>query len=216
MKIIDGSWSVVIVGKWNRYILTPQWVGKNIFNQENIEVQFPINQPELAPRYKSPTNIIFLPAIHKCQFIAQEPYDDTMLSNISRYIRNLASILEHTPVTALGINFGFEEEIHNFKQIDMFNLTESDRYIDIGLHATLTGIHRMFTIDNHSLNLNVEFNQERKKVIFDFNFHYNVTIPAQICELVTPNLIIDNKKKALSILRDVYELQLEIDKEDDL
>jgi hypothetical protein len=215
MKIIDGSWSVVIVGKWNRYILTPQWVGKNIFNQENIEVQFPINQPELAPRYKSPTNIIFLPAIHKCQFIAQEPYDDTMLSNISQYIRKLASMLEHTPVTALGINFGFEEESHNFQQIDMFNLTESDRYIDMGLHATLTGINRMFTVDNHPLNLNVEFNQERNKVIFEFNFHYNITIPAQICELVTPNLIIDNKKKALSILHDIYELQLEIDKEDD-
>lgn len=215
MKIIDGSWSVIIIGKWNRYILTPEWVGNKIFDQEELEVQFPVNRPELPPRYKSQDNIFFLPAIHKCQFIAQEPYDDAMLKKMSSYIRKLVSILEHTPVTAFGTNFGFEEKSHNFLQLDLFNLVESDSYLEKGLSTTSTEIKRQFSIDDHSLNLNVEYNQDQDKIIFDFNFHYNVITPAKIGELVTDNLIIDNKQKALAILRDVYDLELENDEEDD-
>ena len=43
MKIIDGTWSLVTVGKWNKYILNPNWVGKNIFNEEKIRVD-PLDQ----------------------------------------------------------------------------------------------------------------------------------------------------------------------------
>jgi len=49
MKIILGSWSLVLAGKWNRHILTPKWVSDNLFEDENIGVEFPINRPDLAP-----------------------------------------------------------------------------------------------------------------------------------------------------------------------
>jgi len=40
MKIIPGSWSLVLAGKW---------VSDNLFEDENIGVEFPINRPDLAP-----------------------------------------------------------------------------------------------------------------------------------------------------------------------
>jgi hypothetical protein len=211
MKIIDGSWSVVIVGKWNRYILTPEWVGKEIFNQDKLEVQFPVNRPELPLRYKNQDNILFLPAIDKCQFIAQESYDDATLSKISSFIKNLVSILKHTPVTAFGINFGFEEESHNFNQLNLFNFNDSNAYLDKKIVPSSTEIKRQFAINKHLMNLSVIYDSNQNKVFFNFNFHYDVTKPSEINELVTKDLII--KKESLKILDDIYNLKLENEEE---
>ena len=212
MKIVDGTWSVVVVGKWNRYILTPGWVSKKIFRQEKIEVQFPVNKPELAPRYISQNNIIFMPAIHNSKFIAQQPYDDEMLVKMSAHVKRLVTILEHTPVSAIGVNFGFEEDSHNFGQLDMFTIIESDKFLDKGFITNSTEIKRQLPIDNHFLNLSVVYS--KNKIHFDFNFHYNVTTPKEIAELATDNLLIYKKEKALEIMHDVYKLELESDEEE--
>lgn len=206
MKIVDGTWSVVIVGKWNRYILTPEWIGKKIFEQDEFEVQFPVNRPELAPRYKSSNNILFMPAIHKCQFIAQPPYDNDMLTKMSSYIRKLVTILEHTPVTAFGNNFGFEVDSDKFGFLGLFNLADTGPFLGKRLDPTTTEIKRQFPIDKHFLNFTIIHNQE--KVNFDFNFHYNVSQPTEIAELVTDTLIIENKQKAYEILQEIYQLDL--------
>ncbi|WP_419660491.1 uncharacterized protein Dvar_08510 [Desulfosarcina variabilis str. Montpellier] len=211
MKIIGDSLSVIIVGKWNRYILTPEWVAEKIFNNEELEVQLPINRPELAPRYKSPDNIFFLPAVHKCQFMAQEPHSDEKLARMSSCVRSLVTILEHTPVTALGVNIVFEEESHNFDMLELFDLADSDRCAEAGLSTNKTEIKRQFSFENHVLNLNIIYTQD--KVLFDFNYHYEVTGPAQIAELVTDDLIISKKTQSLDILNKFYGLELDDNEE---
>ena len=154
-----------------------------------------------------------MPGAHKSQFIAQEPYDDEILTKICVHTRELVTILEHTPVTAFGTNIGFEEESHNFNQLELFNLFESDKFLKKNLAADVTEIKRRFPIDDHFLNLNIVYKQDN--VRFDFNFHYDVKIPATIADHTTDQLLKNNKNKALEIMKNVYELELEIDEEED-
>jgi hypothetical protein len=208
MKIVDGTCSFIIVGKWNRHILTPEWVAKNVFQTEKLEIQFPINQPDLPPRYKSSDNILFIPAVNRCQFIAQEPYDDGMLGKICRYVKSLVSILAYTPISGFGINFVFEEKSENFKQLELFRLFDNDEIIKKKYSAKVIDIKRQFQLDaNNLLNFGISYKQDR--VAFDFNFHYNATTPAEIEALTTEDLFVENKIKALDLMKDVYQLELD-------
>lgn len=207
MKIIEGSWSVVIVGKWNRYILTPEWVGKNIFEKEEIEVEFPINKPELSPRYKS-DNIIFLPAIHRCQFIAQEPYDNNdLLEKICILSNKLVKILKYTPLSAIGVNFGFEEDISNFSRLEIFSLNDQSDFSDQNFEISFTEIKRQLKINNKLLNLSLSHNNE--KVFIDFNFHYTVD-NAESAEIILSNkLFSENKAIVFNMLQEIYDLKID-------
>jgi hypothetical protein len=214
VKIVDGTCSFIIVGKWNKHILTPEWVGKKVFKAEQLEIQFPINQPDLAPRYKSSDNILFVPAVHRCQFTAQEPYDDEMLRKICRYAKDLVSTLQYTPVSGFGTNFVFEEKSENFKQLELFNLLENDKLKQKNYTAKIIEIKRQFSLaENNFLNFGISYTQDR--IVFDFNFHYNAANPSEIAALTTENLFIENKKRALDLMKDIYDLELDSYEEGD-
>ena len=207
MKIIDGSCSLVIVGKWNRYLLTPEWVGKNLFHEETIEVEFPINRPDLAPRYKTKDNIMFLPAVHRCQFIAPEPYDDKILEKICVYSKKLIEILNHTPVSALGINLGFEASIDEFENIELFSLSDSDALIDEDYVTKTIEIKRQFEINEKLVNLSITKTPDT--ISFDFNYHTDIDDTKNFTDLLSDDQMKKNKNESIKMLSLVYNLTLD-------
>lgn len=206
MKLIDGSWSLVITGKWNRYILNPSWIGKNLFHEDQIKVEFPVNNPDLPPRYVSSDNIIFVPTTHRTNFIVQEPYSDEMLTKIGKMNRILVEILSHTPLSGIGANFGFEQDSDQFTGLDLFKFHDLDHLADNDLFPKTMEIRRQFDIDKSQLNFTIRYDEE--KVTFDFNFHYNVSSSAEALEILVDNLLIENRDKALQILKNTYNLEL--------
>lgn len=211
MRIAPNSWSVVLVGKWNRYILTPQWVGTNLFEEDNIQVEFPVNRPELAPRYRSSDNIVFSPSIHKSQFFAQEPYNDQMLQRIAIMTRKLLTILIHTPLSSIGTNFGFEELAQNFPDLNFFNLTDSDQFAERIENVNSIEIKRQFNINGRVLNFTIISKGEN--VYFDFNFHYEAANPQTAAQIINDDLLILNRDLALELLNEIYNLELEEEEE---
>lgn len=207
MKIIDGSVSLILVGKWNRHILTPKWVARKIFEEEKIQVEFPINNPEIGPRYRSESNIIFKPSVHRCEFFPLEPYEDETLRRTSLLVKRLVSILVHTPITGMGINFGFEEKSEDFIKLGLFGIDDTDDLLELGLKSEETEIIRHISIENRTLNLKAIFNPNT--VTLDFNFHYNATSANDVAGIINDGLIISNRDLALTILEKVYELTLD-------
>jgi len=207
MKIIDGSWSLVIVGKWNRYILNPSWVGKNLFGEEQIKVEFPVNNPDLPPRYVTADNIIFIPATHRINFIAQEPYSDKMLTKIGGMSRVLLQTLSHTPISAIGANFGFEQSSDKFESLNLFKFHDSDKLADNELILKSSEIRREFEICNRLLNFKIIYNEN--KVTFDFNFHYNVSNSTEALDILVDTLLLENRDISFDILKKIYTIVLE-------
>lgn len=212
MKIVDGTWSLVIVGKWNRHILTPTWVAENLFNHQEITVEYPINNPELPTRFRSPDNIVFVPAVHRIQFVAQEPYEDEQLRRICSMSRKLVKTLSYTPVTGLGVNFVFEENAAEFEQLALFDLLDSRRVVDNNYEVHSTEIKRQLNKNGSVLNFVIKMKEDR--VVLDFNFHYEVSNTDQLVELITDELLIENKTAALGIAENIYNLQLDAIEED--
>jgi len=208
MKSREGSWTLVIVGKWNKHILNPGWVGKNIFEEEKVKVEFPVNSPDLPPRYTTKDNIIFLPGNHRINFIAQTPYNDKELNKICSMSRNLVKILKHTPITGLGINFGFEEHHDHFELLELFSIKDNDKFVDV-LDATPEQIEvkRQFNFPDYLLNLSLNYFGET--VSFDFNYHYSISDNENLVDILIDELFIKRKNTTLQIMKDIYGLEIE-------
>ncbi len=198
----------MIVGKWNRYILTPEWVGTNIFGEMEIQVEFPINRPDLAPRYKTKDNILFMPAVHRCQFLYSENNDE-VLEKVGLLAKKLTTVLTHTPISGVGVNFGLEENSDQFALAEMFNFPDVDKLIDNDLETGLIEIKRTFSIKMHTLNLGIAYDRDASKVFFNFNYHYDVATAQSASELCDSKLIIENRDRTLAIMNNVYGLELE-------
>jgi len=150
MKIILGSWSLVLAGKWNRHILTPKWVSDNLFE--------------------------------------------------------LVTTLAYTPLSAIGVNYGFEETTSNFQALEIFRLSDSDQFADRVKNIKATEIKRQFEIDDKLLNFTINFQDEN--IYFDFNFHYDLADTKNAAELINDELLITNRDISFEILNGVYDLEL--------
>jgi len=212
MKIIDGAWSLVTAGKWNRYILNPGWIGKNLFNEEEVKVEFPVNNPDLPPRYTTSDNIIFVPATHRTNFIAQSPYSNEMLIKICKMNRKLMEILLHTPITAIGANFGFEEKSEKFRYLDLFKFSDSNTLADNDYIANISNLKRQFELEKGLLNFTISYNEETVK--FDFNFHYQVSGTDEALQILQDDTLITNRDIALKISKEFYDLEIDEEEEE--
>lgn len=203
MKIKDESFNIVIAGKWNRYILTPDWVGKNILEQQDLKVEFSMNM-SLPPRFAT-NEVRFYPA-NDAVIFAPILLDDTILSKTELMAAKLIQELKHTPISAFGINFGFIDTVPDAALCSLFDTTDKERLGGIGCEIKTSVITRSILFENRLVNLTIT-NDNDANVIFEFNFHYELN-GSSGAEILTGNEFKDNRSRAYRILKDAYNIDV--------
>src|SRR4030042_1937850 len=80
MKIKDESCTIVLIGNWNKYILSPGWSAKNIFNEPKLQVEIALDLG-LPPRYTSEqTHVRMIPAADNVTFVALQNDNECLSS----------------------------------------------------------------------------------------------------------------------------------------
>lgn len=204
MKIAPDSWSIVLAGYWNKYLLGPEWVAKNVFQEPTLKVEFAL-QMELPPRYTGEKNVRFVPSTDRVQIVALK-YDDDTLRQMEEMARRLSTTLTHTPMAGLGINFGFTEDMDVGTLRTLFNLQDTNNVNSLGYTVQNTRLVRKLILDGNTLNIKVE--DQGTKVSFDFNFHFEVKSAVEIADIIVGKTI-EKKNVAIRFLREVYGLELE-------
>lgn len=204
MTFEEDSLSLVIVGKWNLGILTPEWVGSNIFKNNEIEVEFALNSFDDPMRF-SHGDIRIVPSNSKVAFFPQKR-DDQTLRKVEEMARTLAEILTYTPVNAYGINFSIVEKDPDTFLVGKFNLEDDVAFSDGGFRIKATQLNRSIELENGILNLKVSFQEDQVK--FFFNFHYLVSNIKEVSDTVDGKFP-ECKKIVEKIMGDVYKLQIE-------
>jgi hypothetical protein len=202
MKIKEEGWNIVLVGKWNKYILSPEWSAQNIFGVDRVNVEFGINV-DVPPRYTA--NNVNLVASEDIVIFSYKKYDDETLDNAVNACTSLLNKLPFTPVAACGINFGFSEGIQDSNIGNLFSFDDDDRLISFGSVITSKSVSRKLTIRDRILNFNVS--KDNEQIDFSFNFHYDV----KSCEGVETAIgsLKDNLEIARGILQDIYGLVID-------
>lgn len=170
MHVPPKTSTIVLVGKWNPFILTPQWVGKHIFEEDKIEGEVALG-PLVALRLRGPGAEI-APTRDRVTISAEESTPEG-LDCIERLGRKLLKMLPHTPIDAVGVNHAFVEDVAGADIVSLFNCDDKDK-LPREMPVETIEIGRRLSGDGYKLNLKLSNEQGSEVVRFDFNFHYDI------------------------------------------
>lgn len=205
MQFINKAPVLVIAGGWNFHIFSPEWIGKYILPGEKLEVLYPVNNANASPKVTSENVEIFV-SENKLQI---EPIkkDDASFTLVQDIILKLVDYLPHTPVTAFGINFTFEESITDDLQ-KLFLLSDSEKWKNKIVDVDSFLSRREFQLKNGN-KLNFTIQTKDKKIIFDFNFHFKIIDLVEFKSTIDDNTILNLKNDAIEIMTDLYDLNID-------
>jgi hypothetical protein len=210
MKIVAEGWNVVVVGAWNVAILNPEWLGRNLFKDSNVQVEIPIGgQPVALMRVTSagvrvltaPDRVIFSPV----------KIDDGSLRRVEECAVDLLRQLPHTPLVAIGVNFKFVEADPGEHLVTHFRDPDVDAIVRLGFVSEgVSQTRHLRFADDRTLNLKTRLAGNRLEL--DFNFHRDVKTVDDAMNAVGGR-IIDFRDRALGLLAGVFGLEVEQESE---
>lgn len=206
MKTIPDWWTIVAVGSWNLAIFSLDWLGKNLFKKEDVTIEF-----ALAPKFParlSANKVRITPSADSILFAPTDLSDKHLIST-EQVACNLLTLLPHTPITAIGINFGFVETEAEPDLIERFTDNDGDLFADAGF--TINNSTRIKQLEFENQIINFYSILEPPKISFRINFHTNVTT-TQKAKGAIENRVLKNREIALELLNKIYGLHLEDNK----
>ena len=199
MKPDLQKWSLVVVGSWNTRILSPDWLAKNVFHVQNIQVLFPV-LGDAPPVYRAED--IQITVADNRIVVAPMRCDNELLQRIEDAAWYLLDTLPYTPVTAFGQNFHYEVESSapGLEQILRF----SDIPATTG-RINETALKRAISMPDCVLNLTIT---QSESMSIDLNYHYAVD-DAKDASTRIEGSFLENRKHGIDLLRELYGLTVQ-------
>ncbi len=205
MNYARADWTMVIAGSWNAGIFQPPWVSGHVFQaqQMNMEVQLGVVSPIL--RYNSGLSTLIVQPDMIVGGVREET--QAAVAEVSQILCRILGELPHTPVTAIGINFGFHEGHPEGRLLENFSIADNQKIVDAGGTVRQTTILREITLDGGLLRLR-ETSEEDGSIHFHLNFHYDVTSAENAAAILQASAE-PRRQCAIKLMRDVYGLEQE-------
>jgi len=198
----ENSWSIVVAGYWNRMIFTPKWVGKEIFKAPSVELL--VSMAPFAPVIYRNDDITIAVGEEKLDVILRK-LNITYMKDAEQKVKDILTSLPHTPISAIGVNFGFIEEKGEASLLKLFNYQDdpdipaSDNYEILRRQLT-----RQLRREGKILNLTLSFDGSR--VEFGANFHHPVDSTQKAIEVID-NQTENMYNRLTALLEKVYKLR---------
>lgn len=108
MPLAPEDWSVVILGHWNRAILTPAWIAKTLFElPEGTPVQVLVSLDTVAPHMVRHEKLTVIPSNDRL-VVRPETQDFLTLGKAMATAHKVLEELPRTPVSAVGFNVRYK------------------------------------------------------------------------------------------------------------
>jgi hypothetical protein len=194
----EHSWTIVVVGHWNRMIFTPHWVGRKIFEVEHIQT---LISPNLSAPVIYRNDDVALSIRSGRVVVEVTRFADDSVQTAETMMCKVLSELSQTPVSAIGINFGFIIDEQNARLLDLFRFSDE---ADIPWNTEMKKITREFVKDDVILNLSFSLADQNLEI--DANFHKNVKDATEALHAIRGN-ILARKTQLLQLLEGTYDLK---------
>ncbi|KVG33221.1 hypothetical protein WJ78_16010 [Burkholderia ubonensis] len=207
--ISSQAFNVNVIGSWNQAIFSPDWVKANLANDPASEVLMAVSFPVgLGPVRLSVEGVNIYPSPQLLQ-LDGATYTDASFAACATKFGKIATLLPHTPVSALGINFRFTGNVDDSANLmELFTLPDSAS-IDAKKYRLIdTTIRRGFTLEDGK-TLFTTITNNNGAVHIEFNFHYEASNIGQMAEYLTAEGAAALKQQAIDFLQGVYDVELE-------
>lgn len=209
MKLDKPSNALVIVGGWNRYIFTQDWIKRYLFPKEEFTIDMLVSQgfnaQFISPRILS-KEVEILFQENRLNFNPVENNNEN-LDRIQELALQLADYLPHTPVTGYGVNFLFTETQVSDDLIDMIRPKDLKKIEQFG--GSLTSEQYIHSLVLNGRILNITITLEGEKGTFDLNFHFNIRNLVEFKAGISETSILELKQEAIQFITEIYNLELE-------
>lgn len=206
LMIADNSgWTIILLGHWNRMIFSPGWVGKELFEAQEVEVMVPLalNDPIIYRKNGVAVHV----GVDRVSLSADAPVIAS-LANAEQIAVSLLTKLSHTPVAAFGINFRFTESPIPNSLLSLFRYSDEAEIAVTGWEVEKKKVSRSLSKDDHELNLQFQLAEDR--VTIDANFNFRVESAAVAAEKLG-GLSQALHVELLELVSSVYELTEDAD-----
>jgi hypothetical protein len=200
--------NIVLAGLWNRAIFTPEWVGRLLFKQPEVETLISI-MPHMPIVYRNrlvamevaPARLAFRP----------RALTDESLRASEEMAYKVLDTLRDTPLIGVGINFGFSESEPRRDLVALFQIGDSSSLTADGWETEERRLVRRLQKGCDILNLTLALGGGNLDA--EFNFHTETTDNA-VARAAVQNRIVALRDSVVRLLDKTYELQVEWGGED--
>lgn len=202
-NLIKNIDTLVVVGKWNVHVFTPEWVKTNLFNGK--EIQISVALPTGPYQFKGEHFEITV-SENRLHFELLTDADSAKISAVET-LRSILRLLIQTPVTAFGININYltDEDMSNF-----FPNVSQTNTNSAGIEIKKEVKWSLVEIASHN-STNIRLVEEIDGAFkFDVNYNYIVSKCTDILSLIDDDEIIIKKGlECKQLLKDLFNLNLE-------
>jgi len=207
MKRDMEQWSLVIAGRWNTAILSPGWLAKEVFQQAEIGIMFPVLG--FGPIVYQAEDIKIIVSNDSLVFAPQKDTDE-ILRRIESAAKHILDTLHHTPIMAFGQNFHYIVEGLPAPLTDVLHFSDTERLSTQGKIGEIS-LTRTINLDKCDLNLKIVADGSCR---VELNYHYQaepaLETAAKMAELME-DIYVKNRDQGLKLLQDIYDLTLDED-----
>lgn len=197
--------SIVLVGAWTPAVFSPEWLTAHLGFPEETAFDVPLLGPSLPIMIHGPEAVISVQA-EKLAITPKTLAAEHLDAGRALAVR-LLDLLPHTPLQALGINFGFTTKPAGDDTLAVFRGLADTALLADELQGPIleSVVHRAFTLKNCLLNFKL-IQKDSGEVKLDFNFHFTPITATSAAERIRAAAELENT--AHSVISRVYHEQL--------
>lgn len=208
MHIVPGTFSIVLLGDWNKMFIQPDWVATYVYENPEIEIGVEGVGSDFTISYRK-NNVVIKPTQDKIVFSLTNISDDAIVF-FSNCVKNYIA-KAYTPVlTAFGINIEYTDE-ENTKLAAVFDkMDDLDPIVDLNYEITATKVSR--SLLKNGVIMNIESTISNSTTLIRFNEHHDTAKgdAKSVQNEITPKTIRGFLEETAKI---VQGLGYEVDKE---
>jgi hypothetical protein len=179
MPFAPNSWNVILLGAWNGAILTPEWIGKHVFEVPSghaIAIEVPINTR--GPWRVKQNDVAVLVTPNNLEFSCDATNFPT-LEIAKKLASKTLDLLPVTPVAAAGFNLRFTsaELPPELAAITTSGLESS--FSDNGFHILSQATRRTIPYKDGLINCEISV-EENGNTLVALNFHRSSAVQQEL------------------------------------
>ena len=188
MHIVSGSFTIVLLGDWNRLYIQPEWMANNVFEDPKIEIGVEGLGTDLSVSYRK-NSVMIRPTQTRIEFILTN-LNTGKFDEFIKCIKNFVQKAQTPQLTAFGINVDYSDEDNTLLATKLDAMDDFGQLADMGYEILSSKISRTLTKNN--IHLNVESNITKSTTHMRFNEHHDNAfsgdIKSELSELTVQKL----------------------------